>query len=219
MRPQAPALEVRTLMTSHRAKRRSLGLRWLPTVLMLLALVAGGIALSRFHGPRPRLAAPPPTASPAAQLHAPVPAARQPASHATTAEPSPCRGSTDGQRVIVSISRQHAWICAADRQVKDTPVTTGAAATGDGTPTGTWHVQAKQVDRMLTVRSGQSFHVDYWMPYDGVYGFHDSTWQTFPYGSQQYRTEGSHGCVHFPLAVMSWLYNWARVGATVTVAA
>jgi len=49
--------------------------------------------------------------------------------------------------------------------------------------------------------------VKYWIPYDGVYGFHDSSWQTFPYGSQQYRTDGSHGCVHFPLTVMSWIYQ------------
>jgi len=211
-------------MTTHRAKRRRVLLRWLPTVLVLVAVIAGGIALSRFHGPRPRLAAPTTTSvSPAAQIHAPAPTtpratptpSRRPATH--QAAPSPCRTSTDPQHVIVSVSQQHAWICAESRQVKDSAVTTGATATDDGTPLGTWHVQAKETDRTLTVLSGESFQVKYWIPYDGVYGFHDSSWQTFPYGSQQYRTDGSHGCVHFPLTVMSWIYNWAQVGATVTI--
>ena len=211
-------------MTSHRVKRRSLVLRWLPTVLVLLAVVAGGIALSRFHGPRPRLAAPSTTAvNPAAQIHAPVVVSptpsHQPATHPRPAPPSPCRASTDAQHVIVSISQQHAWICAGTRQVKDSPVTTGASATGDGTPLGTWHVQGKETDRMLTVLTGESYHVDYWMPYDGVYGFHDSSWQKFPYGSPLYRTQGSHGCVHVPLAVMAWLYDWTQVGAAVTIQA
>ncbi|HEY3715463.1 MAG TPA: L,D-transpeptidase [Jatrophihabitantaceae bacterium] len=214
-------------MTTHRAKRRRVLLRWLPTVLVLVAVIAGGIALSRFHGPRPRLAAPTTTSvSPAAQIHAPVqppstppPATPTPSRRPATpkAVPSPCRTSADAQHVIVSVSKQHAWICAGTRQVKDSAVTTGATATDDGTPLGTWHVQAKETDRTLTVLSGESFQVKYWMPYDGVYGFHDSSWQTFPYGSQQYRTAGSHGCVHFPLAVMSWIYNWAQVGATVTI--
>ena len=214
-------------MTSHRAKRSGLVplRRWLPPVLVLLAVIAVGVALSRFHGPRPRLAAPPTTVSPAAaQLHAPpaapvTPSTHPPAAPAKPKPPSPCQGSVDAQRVIVSIGQQHAWVCAGARQVKDSAVTTGATASGDGTPTGTWHVQAKQTDRMLTVLSGESFHVDYWVPYDGVYGFHDSSWQKFPYGSSQYRTDGSHGCVHFPHTIMAWLYNWVQVGATVTIRA
>ena len=54
-------------------------------------------------------------------------------------------------------------------------------------------------------------------PYDDIYGFHDSAWQTIPYGSTKYHTDGSHGCVHLPIAAMKWLYNWAAVGAAVTI--
>ena len=58
----------------------------------------------------------------------------------------------------------------------------------------------------------------YWIPFDApLFGFHDSSWQTFPYGSQQYRTDGSHGCVHMPLADIAFLYEWANVGATVVI--
>ena len=211
-------------MTSHREKRRRIVLRLLPTVLVVLAVIAGGYALSRFHGPRPHLAQPSSTVTPAAQFNQPArpsTEAHVPATHsrrpAPPPPPSPCRTNTDPQRVIVSIAKQHAWICAGAKQVKDSAVTSGATATDDGTPLGTWHFQAKETDRMLTVLSGESFHVDYWMPYDGVYGFHDAAWQKFPYGSSQYKTDGSHGCVHFPHAVMSWLYSWADIGATVTI--
>jgi lipoprotein-anchoring transpeptidase ErfK/SrfK len=110
-------------------------------------------------------------------------------------------------------------MCSGSRQVYDSNVTTGASAVGAGTPTGTWQLLAKQTDTWLTVLSGESYHVKYWMPYNGPYGFHDSAWQKFAYGSPKYRSDGSHGCVHLPAKAMAWMYHWARVGATVTVAA
>ena len=46
-------------------------------------------------------------------------------------------------------------------------------------------------------------------PFDApLFGFHDSSWQKFPYGSPKYRTHGSHGCVHMPLRAIAWFYNW-----------
>lgn len=41
--------------------------------------------------------------------------------------------------------------------------------------------------------------------------------QTFPYGSSEYRSDGSRSCVQVPLAVMSWLYAWAPVETVVHV--
>jgi lipoprotein-anchoring transpeptidase ErfK/SrfK len=55
------------------------------------------------------------------------------------------------------------------------------------------------------------------MPFDGPYGFHDAPWQTFPFGSPDYATQGSHGCVHLPENEAAWVYNWAPVGTTVTI--
>ena len=44
----------------------------------------------------------------------------------------------------------------------------------------------------------------YWIPFDApLFGFHDSSWQKMPYGSQKYRTKGSHGCIHMPLAAIT----------------
>src|SRR5262249_6159843 len=73
----------------------------------------------------------------------PAPSAT-PSGSARPAPPSPCRTNTDAQRIIVSIRQQPAWMCAGARQVTDSAVTTGAAAAGNGTPTGTWHIEARQ---------------------------------------------------------------------------
>jgi lipoprotein-anchoring transpeptidase ErfK/SrfK len=153
----------------------------------------------------------PTTPAPAHSTPKPVPAKK--------VVPDMCATNTRAQFVLVVVAQQHAYMCAGSKQVYDSPVTTGATVNGDDTPLGTWPVQGKQQSRYLTTRDGSSYHVNFWMPYDGDYGFHDATWQTFPEGTQQYHADGSHGCVHLPMPAMTWLYNWAQVGATVTVAA
>jgi len=139
------------------------------------------------------------------------------------AKPNACGSTTAIQTIIVSLNQQHLWACDNNLQVYDTPVTTGATAYGDATPTGTWAIYSKQTDTHLTgsdSRGSWDDFVNYWMPFYGAYGFHDATWQTFAFGSlTQYQTGGSHGCVHLPLAAMKWLFNWAPVGTVVTVAA
>jgi hypothetical protein len=122
-----------------------------------------------------------------------------------------------GKTIAVDLSRQLAWMCSGRQQIRATAVTTGATALGYGTPTGTWHVQARVRDTTLYPAAGGAYPVHYWMPYDGPYGIHDSPWQNFPYGSSRYRTEGSHGCVHVPGAMMAWLFGWAPVGTRVVI--
>lgn len=147
---------------------------------------------------------------------------------ATTSTPAPvpvpineCAGNVHAQLVLVSISTQTAWMCSGETTVYTSPVTTGATADGyDDTPTGTFRIERRQTDETLTLISGAKYHVNYWLPFSGnLYGFHDAAWQTMPFGSQDYHTLGSHGCVHLPMASMAWLYDWASVGATVTVRA
>ena len=128
-----------------------------------------------------------------------------------------CRHGASGKRVIIDLSSQSARLCRGPEQVLATPITSGASALGAGTPTGTWHLQAKQRDRYLYPAAGGAYYVHYWLPYDGAYGMHDSSWQRFPYGSPKYRTQGSHGCVHFPRAAIAWMYRWAPIGTTVTI--
>jgi lipoprotein-anchoring transpeptidase ErfK/SrfK len=131
---------------------------------------------------------------------------------------TPCTANTEAQLILVSIERQRAWMCRDKTQVYSTLVTTGAENVGNGTPLGTWHIQDKQTNRYL-VGPGYRDFVKYWMPFDGDFGFHDSSWQTMPYGSPGYKANGSHGCIHLPLPAMKWFYDWATTATTVTIQA
>jgi len=124
-----------------------------------------------------------------------------------------------GRSVLVDVSGQWARACRHGQQLRFSRVTTGASALGDGTPLGRWRVQAKVRDTTLYPAAGGAYPVKFWVPYDGAYGFHDASWQTFPYGSPKYRRHGSHGCVHVPGPMMRWLFGWFRVGTAVTIRA
>jgi lipoprotein-anchoring transpeptidase ErfK/SrfK len=96
----------------------------------------------------------------------------------------------------------------------------------DLTPTGTYHIYAKQTDTTLTGSDSTGSwndYVYYWMPFldnqYGTYGFHDATWRPAnAFGNvDPYSSKGSHGCVELPLATSKWLYNWSAVGTTVTI--
>ena len=132
---------------------------------------------------------------------------------------SACTHNRSGKLVLVDVSEQHLWLCQGTRSTFDSPVTSGAVDLPyDSTPTGTFRVQAKDRHRTLTLLGGQQFTVKYWIPFQGpLFGFHDSPWQKMAYGSQRYRTKGSHGCVHLPLATISHLYHWADVGTPVRI--
>ncbi len=164
------------------------------------------------------------TSSPTAASVSPVrPAAR--ASAPLTSEiavpppPNPCAGNTIEQLVRVSLRSQHLWLCHADALDFQTPITSGASALSyDSTPTGDFHIQARDRNTVLTLNTGKQYTVKYWIPFSlPLFGFHDASWQTIPYGSQKYRTQGSHGCVHMPLKAIEYFYNWVKVGASVHI--
>lgn len=145
---------------------------------------------------------------------------RRSAQEAPSALPADvCAANAAGPLVLVSLTHQHVWMCDGTVQVYDTPATSGEVDNGDATPVGTWQVQSRETERYLEGPGYRQF-VHYWMPFDGDFGFHDASWQTIPFGSSDYRTAGSNGCIHLPLAAAQWLYDWSVVGVTtVTVQA
>jgi len=138
-----------------------------------------------------------------------------------------CSGNQLNQAVVVSIGQRHLWACEAGKIVYDTPVVTGIDyLAADKTPTGTFHITAKQTDQTLTgtdTTGSWSDPVKYWMPFltnkYGAYGFHDATWRdNSAFGNiSPNSADASHGCVELPLSASAWLYNWAQVGTTVTI--
>jgi lipoprotein-anchoring transpeptidase ErfK/SrfK len=143
----------------------------------------------------------------------------RPAASQHSAASSPCVRNTQAQLIVVSIKRQHEWACAHHRTVLSTPVTTGATTRpGDATPHGTFAVQGLDPNTVLTTSAAGRYRVKYWIPFHlGVWGFHDASWQTMPFGSTDYVTRGSRGCVHMPLAAIRWLFHWVHYGTQVRI--
>jgi hypothetical protein len=146
--------------------------------------------------------------------------------------PNYCANNTLSQNIIVSISVQHLWACSGSHSVYDSAVITGMENyPADLTPTGVYHIYAKETDQTLTGHDSTgswSDPVSYWMPFldnqYGEYGFHDATWRSPAdfgniniYNPHTDAEHGSHGCVELPLATAKWLYNWSSIGTTVTV--
>jgi lipoprotein-anchoring transpeptidase ErfK/SrfK len=146
---------------------------------------------------------------------------------AATAPPNACAANTLNEEVIVSISQRHMWACNQSTVAYDSPVVTGISyLAADLTPTGTYHVYAKETDKHLIGSDSTGSwddYVYYWMPFlsnqYGIYGFHDATWRPAnAFGNiSPDSSNASHGCVEMPLATAKWLYNWISVGTTVVI--
>lgn len=117
--------------------------------------------------------------------------------------------------VEVSVDNQYVWFYWEGKLIAETPVVTGDVATLCDTPKGAFRVSYKQADTFL-VGATWNDHVDYWIPYFGNYGIHDSDWRD-EYGGDIYLNSGSHGCVNTPLEPMSIIFEHAYVGMPVIV--
>lgn len=188
-------------------------------VMMLLAVAVAVVLIGRHVSSRAASSQAADTSANAVStaLQEPTPGA-QPSSE--------CTGNATGKTVFVSITDQHMWACDGTAMVKQSAATTGASdapnGVDDGTPVGTWHIYEKF--RNLHLKGSDKNgpwddYVQYWMPFDTAVGFHDASWQTFPFGTPQYKTDGSHGCVQLPVSTAAWLYGWAPVGTKVVVKA
>ena len=213
--------------------RRAVAIAGATALLVVLAGCSAGMrdasALTVTSAPKPTAtpsATPAATPSAAPVAAAPAPVAKTVAAPAQPATPiaSPCAGTPAGvKHIYVSIGEQHLWACTGDALLIDSAITTGASAITNArytTPLGTSHITGKKRNTVLAgkdVNGPWNDPVEYWMPFDGGIGFHDSSWQTFPYGSPLYTTQGSHGCVHVPVAVIATIFDWAPVSTLVTV--
>ena len=145
----------------------------------------------------------------AARPPKPAPATRTPAR--TTPRPSSCR---------VSVTKQRVWMCAGtrtvyqraghhrsrgpalrqhpDRHVPDPGQDHGHHADADQRR----DLRGEVLDPVRRARCSAST---------------TRAGRTSRTAAREYRTEGSHGCVHMPLAAMKFLYDWAAVGTTVDI--
>lgn len=123
-------------------------------------------------------------------------------------------GSEIGDTYVeVDMTAQHLWIYRDGQLVLETDVVTGNTGRGTGTPGILAYIYAKQRNRTLRGDGYASF-VKYWVPFYRGYGLHDANWRG-SFGGEIYKTNGSHGCVNIPPAVMPEVYENVELGMPV----
>ena len=126
----------------------------------------------------------------------------------------------DAPKVIfIDISKQrlYAYQNGISIFTEPVPITTGKA--GFDTVRGNFAIyQKSRFARLRSPFPGIFYDnvVDFWMPFYQGYGLHDASWRTV-YGTQDYPTIGSHGCVNIPYNYVARLFEWAEIGTPVIV--
>ena len=125
------------------------------------------------------------------------------------------RGLDDigGTYIEIDMTEQKMYYYVEGELSLETDVVTGHTGGGHGTPSGIYYVYAKERTRILRGPGYASF-VKYWMPVRGGIGIHDANWRSV-FGGTIYKTNGSHGCINTPTAVMTQLYDGAEIGTPV----
>ena len=116
------------------------------------------------------------------------------------------RGYHVGDTYIeISLDNQYMWCYKDGALLVETPIVTGNLARRDDTRRGCFKIYYKVEDTILRGPTWND-HVDYWMPFDGGIGLHDSAWRD-EYGEDIYMADGSHGCINTPLEAMKTIYE------------
>lgn len=114
--------------------------------------------------------------------------------------------------VEINLTAQHLFLYVNGQKVMESDFTSGLP--GDHlTPPGTFAVTYTQKYAYLT---GENYRtpVTYWMPFNEDIGMHDATWKT-QFGSQFYRSAGSHGCINLPYNFAKALFGYVEKGMPV----
>ena len=125
------------------------------------------------------------------------------------------RGKDDiGDTYIeVDMGNQKLYAYLKGELLVETDIVTGNVNRKMSTPEGVVHIYNKQRNRTLRGPGYASF-VKYWMPVRGGIGLHDAGWRK-EFGGEIYKTDGSHGCINIPRAVMSDIYENFEEGTPV----
>ncbi len=115
-----------------------------------------------------------------------------------------------GTYVEINITRQHLWFYKDGKLVIHGPVVTGNPNKGNSTVVGTYMLNYKQKDAVLS-GLGYSAAVRYWMPFYGNMGVHDASWR-HSFGGERYIRNGTHGCVNAPLYLAKAIFEQIEEG-------
>lgn len=114
--------------------------------------------------------------------------------------------------IEVNLTEQHLYYYKDGKVEVDSPFVSGRMTRDRYTPPGVFFLTYKTTNRVLRGAPGpdgqpsyQSF-VNYWMPFNGGIGLHDSSWRS-SYGGTIYKYSGSHGCINLPYKAAKSIYS------------
>ena len=116
--------------------------------------------------------------------------------------------------IEVSLDEQYMWYYVDGEVYVETPITSGSYAHG-GTDPRVVYVYTKIPNKWLTGPTWHSF-VKYWVAIQGAIGIHDASWRSV-YGGDEYKYNGSHGCINTPAEAMKKIYDKVEIGTPVIV--
>lgn len=125
----------------------------------------------------------------------------------------------NGTYVEVSIYSQHMWYYRNWQLIVESDVVTGDVTKNLGTASGVFPLAFKESPSILRGGTGKDKYeteVKYWMPFYEGQGLHDAWWKTV-FGGEEYKGDGSHGCVNLPPDVAETLYNNIVPGTAIVI--
>ena len=123
------------------------------------------------------------------------------------------RKRDDLNYINISISKQRLDYYENGKLYLTTPITSGKY---NKTPKGNFRVFNKATNTIL--KSGNyAVFVKYWIGFKGYrFGIHDASWRK-KFGTKDYYTNGSHGCVNTPDDAVEKLYKRVKVGMPIHI--
>lgn len=115
--------------------------------------------------------------------------------------------------VEINLTAQHLFLYKDGNLLLESDFVSGNASRGYDTPAGVYGVTYKQRNATLT---GENYRtpVSYWMPFNRNIGMHDAGWRG-SFGSNIYKTNGSHGCINLPPSAAREIYENIEKGTPV----
>ncbi len=115
--------------------------------------------------------------------------------------------------VEINLTAQHLFFYKDGNLLLESDFVSGNSSRGYDTPAGVYGVTYTQRNATLT---GENYRtpVSYWMPFNRNIGMHDASWRG-SFGSNIYKTNGSHGCINLPPSTAREIYENIEKGTPV----
>ncbi len=115
--------------------------------------------------------------------------------------------------IEINLTMQQVFLYIKGKKILETDCVTGNSARGYDTPAGTYSITYTERDATL---KGENYAtpVKYWMPFNHNIGLHDASWRS-RFGGEEYKRNGSHGCVNLPPDMAEKIFKYAEKGMPV----